>query len=109
MAPMESPEARAGLGPIPDGAAPPEGVYRPGYFDTRLTDDPNRGVVWKHICDYFTRWIRPTDDVLELGAGRCDFANAVTAGTRDRDGPRPGRRRLGPDRASRPWSATAPT
>lgn len=78
---METPETRTGDGSAPEAAAGQVGVYRPGYFDTRLTDDPNRGVVWKHICDYLTRWIRPTDDVIEIGAGRCDFANAVTAGT----------------------------
>jgi SAM-dependent methyltransferase len=65
----------------PDPAAEPTGVYRSGYFETRLAADPNRAVVWGHICKYLARWIGPGDDVLELGAGWCDFANAVTAGT----------------------------
>jgi len=56
-----------------------DGVYRAGYFETRLAADPNRQVVWRHICDYLRRWIPADADVLELGAGWCDFANAVTA------------------------------
>jgi SAM-dependent methyltransferase len=54
-------------------------VYRTGYFQTRLAEDPNRPIVWRHVCAYLGRWIRPTDDVLELGAARCEFANAITA------------------------------
>jgi SAM-dependent methyltransferase len=57
------------------------GIYRARYFETRLAADPNRAVVWSHICRYLARWIGPDDDVLELGAGWCDFANAVTAGS----------------------------
>lgn len=56
-----------------------DGVYRAGYFETRLAADPNRRVVWGYICDYLRRWIPADADVLELGAGWCDFANAVTA------------------------------
>ena len=49
------------------------------YFRTRLAPNPHRAAVWKHLCAYLQRWI-PTDaDVLELGAGWCDFANTVTA------------------------------
>lgn len=55
------------------------GVYRPGYFETRLAPNQNRQAVWKHICDYFGRWIAKDADVLELGAGWCDFANLVNA------------------------------
>ena len=57
------------------------GIYRRGYFETRLQADPNRPIVWRHICDYLQKWIGQGDDVLELGAGRCDFANAVDAGS----------------------------
>lgn len=55
------------------------GVYRPGYFQTRLSQSPRRKAVWAHICDYLRKWISCDDDVLELGAGWCDFANAVRA------------------------------
>jgi SAM-dependent methyltransferase len=57
------------------------GVYVPGYFHTRLASDPNRTRVWRHICTYLQRYIEPTDSVLELGAGWCDFANNVRAGS----------------------------
>ena len=62
-------------------AAQEPGVYQPGYFETRFADDPNRDKVWTHICRYLSRWIGPRDDVLEVGAGRCDFSNAVAAGS----------------------------
>jgi cyclopropane fatty-acyl-phospholipid synthase-like methyltransferase len=60
-----------------DGAA--SGTYRTGYFATRLSENANRQPVWRHICDYLERWIPADSDVLELGAGWCDFANLVTA------------------------------
>jgi SAM-dependent methyltransferase len=53
----------------------------PGYMEIRLALTPQRGKVWMHICRYLRRWIAQTDDVLELGAGRCDFANNVEART----------------------------
>lgn len=55
------------------------GVYFNGYFETRLAHDPNRAKVWNHLCEYLGRWIGPDADVLELGAGWCDFANNVRA------------------------------
>lgn len=68
-----------GIDPQPLHSSDSDGVYRTGYFETRLTDDPNRRLVWKHICAFLSRWITSEDDVLELGAGWCDFANAVVA------------------------------
>ena len=56
------------------------GMYRRGYFETRLAPNQNRVAVWKHVCHYLARWVAPDDAVLELGAGWCDFANQVTAG-----------------------------
>ena len=55
------------------------GTYRPGYFETRLSANANRTSIWTHICSYLQRWIRSDSDVLELGAGWCDFSNLVTA------------------------------
>lgn len=52
------------------------------YYATRYTPDPHRAAVWRHITRYLARWIAPDSDVLELGAGYCDFSNAVTASTR---------------------------
>src|SRR6478752_7435161 len=55
------------------------GTYRPGYFETRLALNPNRGQIWVHICDYLSRFIPATSRVLELGAGWCDFSNHIRA------------------------------
>jgi SAM-dependent methyltransferase len=55
------------------------GTYSPGYFETRLAANPHRSKVWSHICQYLRRWIGPQDEVLELGAGWCDFSNNVLA------------------------------
>ncbi|TML19720.1 MAG: class I SAM-dependent methyltransferase [Actinobacteria bacterium] len=52
------------------------------YYSTRYTSDPRRRAVWRHVTVYLQRWISPTADVLELGAGYCDFSNTVAAGTR---------------------------
>lgn len=66
--------------PIKDDAGRPDATpVGSGYFSTRFTRSDSRGTVWQHICQYLTRWISPRSDVLELGAGWCDFSNAVTA------------------------------
>jgi hypothetical protein len=41
-----------------------------------------RQKVWSVLCSYFSRWISPQDAVLDLGAGHCEFINAVVCGTR---------------------------
>ena len=61
------------------GEPPDHSIYVPGYFETRLAQDANRTKVWKHLCAYLGRWIRSDAEVLELGAGWCDFSNNVTA------------------------------
>ncbi|MDF8264451.1 class I SAM-dependent methyltransferase [Luteipulveratus flavus] len=61
--------------PSPENA----GVYAPGYFETRLAQNASREQVWRHLCEYFARWVGPDDDVLELGAGWCDFSNHIRA------------------------------
>lgn len=52
-----------------------------GYFATRFTPSARRGTVWRHICRYLQQWIPADARVLDLGAGWCDFSNAVTAGS----------------------------
>lgn len=49
------------------------------YYATRYVPDPHRAAVWRHIVAFLATWIPPTADVLELGAGYCDFSNAVRA------------------------------
>lgn len=55
------------------------GVYTPGYFETRLKQDASRAKVWEHLCAYLGRFVPADADVLELGAGWCDFSNQVKA------------------------------
>jgi SAM-dependent methyltransferase len=51
-----------------------------GYFDTRLAADPRRDVLWRTLGDhFFSRIIRPSDTVLDLGAGHATFVNHVHA------------------------------
>lgn len=35
--------------------------------------------MWRHLGRYFQQFISPTDSVLELGAGWCDFSNVIHA------------------------------
>jgi len=63
----------------PDARPDQTGVYEPGYFETRLAQDPNREKVWRHLCDHLSRYVRPDAEVLELGAGWCDFSNFIKA------------------------------
>jgi SAM-dependent methyltransferase len=53
------------------------GTYTPGYFETRLAPNPSRSQIWRYLCAYLARWIPKDADVLELGAGWCDFSNNV--------------------------------
>lgn len=37
-----------------------------------------RDALWRVLCsDFFERWVRPSDVVLEIGAGHCEFINNV--------------------------------
>ncbi|ONI68879.1 methyltransferase type 11 [Kribbella sp. ALI-6-A] len=49
------------------------------YFETRLAHNANRTKIWQHLCNYLQRWISTDAEVLELGAGWCDFSNNVKA------------------------------
>jgi len=48
------------------------------YFQSRLSLDPRRTVLWKTLWDcYFRFLIHEDETVLDLGAGYCDFINNV--------------------------------
>lgn len=49
------------------------------YHDVHLTPHPSRQVVWQAVADYLARWIPPDGDVIEIGAGYCDWINHVRA------------------------------
>jgi SAM-dependent methyltransferase len=39
-----------------------------------------RKQVWEVLCrHFFSRWVRPQDTVLDLGAGYCEFINSIQA------------------------------
>lgn len=67
--------ARAG------GGGPARDAEPGGYFSTRFTRSDSRSEVWRHVCRYLAQWIPGDAAVLELGAGWCDFSNAVEAGS----------------------------
>lgn len=51
-----------------------------GYHETRFAEDKRRNVVWGALWrSYFSKHIGPEDCVLDLGAGRGEFTNNVTA------------------------------
>ncbi len=52
------------------------------YHDVHLTEHPAREGVWRVIADYLARWIPEDSHVLEIGAGRCHWINAVRASHR---------------------------
>jgi SAM-dependent methyltransferase len=41
-----------------------------------------RASVWKVLAEFFSRWVSPDDRVLDLGAGHCEFINAIHARTK---------------------------
>ncbi len=54
-----------------------EQLYR-NRFDQ--DDRARKAAVWRVLCrDVFSRWVRPEDVVVDLGAGFCEFINAAQA------------------------------
>ena len=49
------------------------------YFQSRYKFDSSREVVWKEIVRYLRPFIREDSVVVDLGAGYCNFINAVRA------------------------------
>jgi glycosyltransferase involved in cell wall biosynthesis len=49
------------------------------YFRTRMPFDTRRRGVWREIVRHLSRYFRPDQTVLEIGAGYCDCINAVPA------------------------------
>jgi hypothetical protein len=50
------------------------------YHNSRLPSDRRRDVLWESLWRYcFSTMVRPTDCVLDLGAGYCNFINTVVA------------------------------
>jgi hypothetical protein len=50
------------------------------YHGSRLTVDPRRDILWRSLWRYkFSKMIQPEDCVMDMGAGYCNFINAVVA------------------------------
>lgn len=50
-----------------------------GYHASHLTQDPARPLVWSVVAEHLSGFIAPDADVLEIGAGYCDWINHVRA------------------------------
>jgi SAM-dependent methyltransferase len=53
--------------------------YVRDLYQRRFSAPEQRAVVWSVLAKHFRTWIRPTDSVLDLGAGYCEFINEVEA------------------------------
>ena len=47
------------------------------YHAVHLRADPARALVWSEVADYLAPWMPPDGAILEIGAGYCDWINAV--------------------------------
>ncbi len=64
-------------GDVPSG----EGLSR--IYDHRFNDAElqAKAVLWQVLCDsFFQQYVPVTGTVVDLGAGSCEFSNAITAG-----------------------------
>jgi SAM-dependent methyltransferase len=52
------------------------------YHDSHLTLDPARPLVWSVVAEHLSPFIPPDAEVLEIGAGYCDWINHVRAARR---------------------------
>jgi SAM-dependent methyltransferase len=58
----------------------PESISaRASYHGVHLTAQPGRRIVWQIVAEYLAPWVARDAHVLELGAGYCDWINAVQA------------------------------
>lgn len=54
-------------------------------YSTRFDDQEqkNKARIWEVLCsDFFQRYVRPTDTVLDVGAGYCEFINNIICGAK---------------------------
>lgn len=55
-------------------------MYKKGYHNIRIPYDQRRTILWSVLVkDFFQKYIKESDCVLELGAGYGDFINFVNA------------------------------
>ena len=52
-------------------------------YERRFNDEQFRTAMWQVLCSqFFQKWVRPTDTVVEIAAGYCEFSNNIKAGRR---------------------------
>ena len=55
-----------------------EQLYQQRFHDEDLVQ---KQAIWKVLCeDFFQRYVKPTDTVVDIGAGYCEFINNIRAG-----------------------------
>jgi len=60
-----------------DNASELEELYQQRF---RAEDLAPKHAIWKVLCaDFFQRYVRPTDTVVDIGAGFCEFINNIAA------------------------------
>jgi ubiquinone/menaquinone biosynthesis C-methylase UbiE len=62
------------------GVALSEEEYLERLYKARFTAEEraSKDKIWKLLCDkYFVKWIKPTDTVMDLAAGYCEFINNI--------------------------------
>ena len=53
-------------------------LYRHRFSEAEL---PEKNRIWQVLCrDFFSRHVKPTDTVVDIGAGYCEFINNIAAG-----------------------------
>ncbi|CAN5556510.1 hypothetical protein BH23ACI1_BH23ACI1_19280 [soil metagenome] len=50
-----------------------------GYHDVHLQEHPARRAVWQVLADHLSPWVPTGAHVVEIGAGHCQWINAVRA------------------------------
>ena len=52
-------------------------LYSQRFPDSELK---NKHAIWQVLCtDFFSRYVKPTDTVVDIGAGYCEFINNIVA------------------------------
>jgi len=60
-----------------------EEQYLKRLYEARFSPDERtaKDKIWKMLCsEYFVRWVKPTDTVMDLAAGYCEFINNIHCG-----------------------------
>ncbi|MBN8740553.1 MAG: methyltransferase type 11 [Lysobacterales bacterium 69-70] len=55
-------------------------LYNQRFPETALAQ---KHAIWKVLCsDFFSRYVKPSDTVVDIGAGYCEFINNIRAGSK---------------------------